>query len=170
MAKLEIIRGKVWKFGDNINTTEIYPVEMFPAAYHGIEPIAFAGLRPEWRSQVRPGDCIVGGENYGLGSQRDGARILMKDLQIGCIVADSFARLYYRTMIAIGFPVFACPGVSKIFTEGDQLELDVHQGLVTNLTTGQSLRGSLYPPEFMELLEAGGVMPLIVERVKKSQA
>jgi 3-isopropylmalate/(R)-2-methylmalate dehydratase small subunit len=170
MSNLEIIRGKVWKFGDNISTTDIYPVEMFPSAYHGIEQIAFAAIRPDWKDMVKPGDCIVAGKNFGLGSQRDGARILMRDLKIGCIVADSFSRLYYRTMIAIGFPVFPCPGVSEIFDEGNELELDVHRGLVKNLTTGQSVQGKPYHPEFLKLLEAGGVMPLLVERVRRGQA
>jgi 3-isopropylmalate/(R)-2-methylmalate dehydratase small subunit len=91
----------------------------------------------------------------------------MKDLKIGCIVADSIARIYYRTAVAIGFLAFPCPGVSEIFNEGDELELDVHKGLVKSLTTGQSVKGKPYPPDLLGILEAGGLMPLLVEIVKR---
>ena len=167
MSKLEVIRGKVWKFGDNISTTDITPDEMFMNVPHQPKEIVFAAKRPDWKDKVKPGDCIVGGKNFGFGSHRAGANDIMKDLKIGCIVADSIARIYYRTAVAIGFPAFPCPGVSDIFNEGDELELDLNKGLVTNLTTGQSIKGKPYPPQLLEILEVGGMTPLIVEKVRK---
>jgi 3-isopropylmalate/(R)-2-methylmalate dehydratase small subunit len=163
-----VIRGKVWKFGDNISTTDITPHEMVYASVHQKQDdIVFAAIRPEWRDKVKPGDCIVAGENFGFGSHRAAANDVMKDLKIGCVVADSIARIYYRTAIAIGFPAYPCLGVSRIFNEGDEMELDVHRGLVTNLTTGKSIQGKPYPPQLLEFLDTGGIMPLLVERARK---
>ncbi len=167
MPKLEIIRGKVWKFGDNISTTDITPGEMFQSVPHTPKDIVFAAIRPDWKSKVKPGDCIVAGENFGFGSHRASANDVMKDLGIGCIVANSIARIYYRTAIAIGFPAFPCPGVSEIFKEGDELELDIHKGLARNLTTGQTVQGRPYPAQLLEILQGGGIMPLLVEKARK---
>jgi 3-isopropylmalate/(R)-2-methylmalate dehydratase small subunit len=169
MSKLEIIRGKVWRFGDNISTTDITPDEMFAGVPHTLRKIVFAAIRPDWKDKVKPGDCIVGGKNFGFGSHRASANDVMKDLGIGCIVADSIARIYYRTSIATGFPAFPCPGVSKIFDEGNEIELDVHKGSVKNLTTGQTIHGKPYPPQLLEILESGGMMPLLVERTQKAR-
>ncbi len=165
MSKLGIIRGKVWKFGDNVSTTDITPSEMFGGVPHTPSEIIFAAIRPDWKDKVKPGDCIIAGENFGFGSHRASANDVMKDLKIGCIVANSIARIFYRTAIAIGFPAFPCPRVSEIFNEGDELELDVNKGRVKNLTTGQSIQGKPHPPQLLEILEAGGMMPLLVKRV-----
>jgi 3-isopropylmalate/(R)-2-methylmalate dehydratase small subunit len=167
MSKSKTIQGKVWKFGDNISTTDILPGEMFAGLSRTAKEIVFAALRPDWKDQVKPGDCIVAGKNFGFGSHRARANDVMKDLKIGCIVAESIARIYYRTAVAIGFPAFVCPGVSEIFKEGDELELDIDTGLVKNLTTGQSAQGRVYPPQLREIFEAGGLMPLLVERARK---
>ncbi|MBI2857963.1 MAG: 3-isopropylmalate dehydratase [Chloroflexi bacterium] len=169
MSGSGVIRGKVWKFGDNISTTDITPQEMFMGVRHEKKDIVFAAVRPDWKNKVKPGDCIVGGKNFGFGSHRAGANDVMKDLKIGCIVADSIARIYYRTAIAIGFVAFPCVGVSEIFSEGDELELDIRKGLVKNLTTGRSIQGSPYPPQLMAILEKGGMMPLLVENALKTR-
>ena len=167
MSETGIIRGRVWRFGDNISTTDITPKEMFMGAPYPLPEIAFAAIRPDWKDKVKPGDCIVGGKNFGFGSHRATANDVMKDLQIGCIVADSIARIYNRTAIAIGFPAFPCPGVSDIFNEGDELALDVHKGLIKNLTTGQTIQSNPYPPKLLEILEAGGMMPLLVDKAQR---
>ena len=169
MTPLKIIKGKVWKFGDNISTTDITPGEMFMNVSFQPKDIAFAALRPEWRQQVKSGDCIVAGFNFGFGSHRGIANDVMKDLGLGCIIADSIARIYYRNAIASGFPAFACPGVSRLFTEGDELELDIRSGLVRNLTTSQSIQGTPYPPRLFEILENGGMLSALVAKVKRAQ-
>jgi 3-isopropylmalate/(R)-2-methylmalate dehydratase small subunit len=166
MKKLDVIRGKVWKFGDNISTTDITPSEMYMGVPHVPKDIVFDAIRPDWKQKVQPGDCLVVGKNFGFGSHRAKANDVMKDLKIGCIVADSIARIYYRTAIAIGFPAFPCPGVSKIFDEGQEIELDIHKGTVRNLTTGQVIQGKPYPPQLLEILAGGGMMPLVVERAR----
>jgi 3-isopropylmalate/(R)-2-methylmalate dehydratase small subunit len=161
-----IIRGNVWKFGDNVSTTDITPSEMFANVQYKLKDIAFAALRPGWKNQVKPGDCIVAGVNFGFGSHRASANDVMKDLNIGCIVADSIARIYYRTAIAIGFPAFPCPGASSIFNEGDEIELNINLGLIKNLTTCKNVQARPYPPQLLEILRAGGMMPSLVERVR----
>ncbi|MBI4333326.1 MAG: 3-isopropylmalate dehydratase [Chloroflexi bacterium] len=166
MSKLEIIRGKVWKFGDNVSTTDITPKEMFHGIPHTTREMVFAATRPDWKNRVQPGDCIVAGENFGFGSTRTVASDVMKELRIGCIVADSMARMYFRTAISIGFPTLVCAGVSRIFSEGDELEADIARGVIRNLTTGQSLRSSPYPPYLLEILDAGGLMPLLVKKLE----
>ncbi|MBI2908534.1 MAG: 3-isopropylmalate dehydratase [Chloroflexi bacterium] len=160
-----VIRGRVWKFGDNISTTDITPNEMFRDIPHTPKDTAFAAIRPGWRNQVRPGDCIVAGQNFAFGSHRASANDVMKQLGIGCIVADSIARIFYRTAVAIGFSAMACQGVSNIFNEGDELELDVRSGLIRNLTSGDTIQGERHPPQLLEILEAGGIMPLLVKKV-----
>ncbi|MDR1204831.1 MAG: 3-isopropylmalate dehydratase small subunit, partial [Peptococcaceae bacterium] len=136
MSLSAVIKGKVWKFGDHVSTTDITPGEMFMSTDFKAEEIVFAALRPDWKDQVRPGDCIVAGKNFGFGSHRAMANEVMKDLGIGCVAADSIARIYYRNAIAMGFPALACPGVSDLFSEGDDMELDVRSGEIRNLTTG----------------------------------
>jgi 3-isopropylmalate/(R)-2-methylmalate dehydratase small subunit len=168
MPKLNVIKGKVWKFGDNISTTDIMPHEMFMGVSSALREIVFAAIRPDWKDKVKRGDCIIGGKNFGFGSHRASANDVMEDLGIGCIVADSIARIYYRTSIGTGFPAFPCPGVSEIFDEGNEIELDVQKGLVKNLTTGQTIQGKPYPPQLLEILEAGGIMPLLVERARQA--
>ncbi len=167
MSKLEVIRGKVWKFGDNITTTDITPKEMFFGATYKMKDIAFAGIRPDWKDKVKPGDCLIAGKNFGYGSSRSSANDVMKDLGIGCIVAESFARIFFRNSIALGFPSFVCPGVSELFSEGDELYLDVHSGLVKNMTTGKSIQGDPYTRQLIEILETGGLMPLIVDKARR---
>ena len=166
MSETGIIRGKVWKFGDNISTTDITPKEMFMAVELPYKEMVFAAIRPDWKDKVKTGDCIVGGENFGFGSSRSSANDVMKDLKLGCVVADSFARIFYRNSIAIGFPIFSCPGVSQLFSEGDEMELDLRRGLVRNLTTGQSIQGKPYPQQLFDIMEAGGMMPLLVARAR----
>ena len=158
------IRGRVWKFGDNVSTTDISPGEMFSSGPHKPKDIVFAALRPEWKDMVQPGDCIVAGKNFGFGSHRASANDAMKDLGLGCIVADSIARIFYRSAIQSGFPVISCPEVSALFQEGDELELDILTGDVRNLTTGLSAKAQPYPPELLEILENGGLEPLLLAR------
>ena len=170
MDKPGIIRGRVWKFGDNISTTDIAPDEMFSGSQYTNRQIVFAAIRPDWKDRVKPGDCIVAGKNFGFGSHRAAANDVMKELGIGCVVADSIARIYYRTAAAIGFPAFPCPGVSQMFAEGDELELDIRRGVVKNLTTGRSVTGQPYPPNLLEILEAGGMLPLLVKKARQMTA
>ncbi|MFQ5795859.1 MAG: 3-isopropylmalate dehydratase [Candidatus Bipolaricaulia bacterium] len=164
-----LYRGRVWKFGDHINTDLIMPgdsmygkVPKEEMKYH-----AFKAIRPEFARQVRSGDIIVAGKNFGSGSSRPATRIL-KDLGISCIVAESFAQLFFRNSINMGYPVLICTGVTGLFEDGDEAEVELLSGRVTNLKTGQSLQAEPLPPFILRLIEAGGILALLKrgERLK----
>lgn len=167
MPKIGKIRGRVWKFGDNISTTDIAPGEMFMGVPHEAKDIVFAAIKPDWKDKVKPGDCIVAEENFGFGSHRESANEGFIQLGIGFIVADSIARVYYRNAIALGQITYPCKGVSTIFDEGDEIELDVNKGEVRNLTSGKSIKGKPYSPELMEILGAGGLTKLLVQKARE---
>jgi 3-isopropylmalate/(R)-2-methylmalate dehydratase small subunit len=159
---MEKIVGRVLKFGDNINTTIMAPSET-----HGNRPtkeVTMTAIRPSFPNEVKPGDVIVAGTNWGYGSHRESATNVFMELGVKAIVADSVARIYFRTCIALGMPVFSCNGVSKIFKERDNIELDIASGKIKNLTSGQEISGKPMPPFLLDLLEKGGLVPIIVEK------
>lgn len=165
--------GKVWKFGDNISTDFMMPgpqvlaqpgISDQDAARH-----CMATNRPDWAGQVKPGDVILAGRNWGCGSSRPAARLL-KALGIGGIVADSMSRLFFRNAVNIGLPVLSCPGCSGSFREGDQVRVDMETGVVTNLTQGETLRGEALPVESppAQILRAGGLQKLLQEELNNN--
>jgi 3-isopropylmalate/(R)-2-methylmalate dehydratase small subunit len=163
-------RGRVWKFGDNISTDLMMPGSKV-LARPGITDQEAAQFcmeanRPGWAQQVTLGDIIVAGRNFGCGSSRPAARLL-KALGISCVVADSIARLFFRNSIHIGFPVLICPGVSRIFQEGDIAEVDIETGRVRNLTRGVEVQGEPLPKDSppYQILMAGGLDPYLKARL-----
>lgn len=161
-----VLEGRVWKFGDAINTDLMMP---------GSEVLSKPGLsdkeaamycmaanRPGWAAQVQEGDIIIAGRNWGCGSSRPAAR-LFKALGISVIVADSMARLFFRNAINIGLPVLICPGCSAAFTEGDRARVNISSGEVRNLTSGLVLQGEALPWNSppAQILRAGGLKNLM---------
>ncbi|MFQ6089782.1 MAG: 3-isopropylmalate dehydratase small subunit [Candidatus Methanofastidiosia archaeon] len=160
-----MIKGRVWKFGNNIDTDLIAPGKYLDLEFdeflsHILEPI-----NPKFANNVKEGDLIVAGENFGLGSSREQAPRGLKGLGISCIVAESFARIFYRNCISIGLPALTSKNVSKEFRDGDEGEVDVKSGRIKNLTTGKVLQANPLPKSMLEILEAGGILELL----KKSQ-
>ena len=158
-----IIRGKVWKFGDNISTDHIAPGRYFhlrtnlpELAKHVLED-----ADPEFPKKVKPGDIIVAGNNFGLGSSREHAPRIIKIAGVSCVIAKSFARIFYRNAFNIGLPLLTAD-TDKI-DEGDELEIDLEKGIIKDLTKGIELQSTPIPPFMMRLLEDGG----IVEHIKK---
>ncbi|HEY8450135.1 MAG TPA: 3-isopropylmalate dehydratase [Bacillota bacterium] len=155
-------RGRVWKFGDNINTDLMMPNIAFSAPVDEQPKYVFWALRPEWSSQVRPGDILIGGRNFGTGSSRPAARQLVK-LGIAALVAESINGLFLRNCVNFGLPAFSCPGVTEIFEEGQIAVVHFDTGVIENETTGQRLEGRALPPALRELTLAGGILPLLRE-------
>jgi 3-isopropylmalate/(R)-2-methylmalate dehydratase small subunit len=153
-------KARVWKFGDNINTDLILPVQAFylPAAEQ--PKYVFHANRPGWAAQVKPGDILVGGKNFGMGSSRPAARSL-KNLGIACLVAPSINGLFFRNCVNFAFPAIECPGVDEAFEEGDVAEVDFDSATVKNVTRNATLKGRAMPPKLMELVKAGGIYPLL---------
>lgn len=162
------IAGRVLKFGDNVNTTIMAPHETYGGVerqvIRPIKEVTMTAIRPNFPEEVRRGDIIVAGKNWGCGSHRDDATRVFIELGIRAIVADSMADLYYRMCIAYGLPAFTCLGVSKMFKDGNQIELDLSTGEVKNLTTGERMSGKPLPEFLLTLLEKGGLLPIIVEK------
>lgn len=163
----EILRGRVWKFPDDINTDVI-----FPGRYMSItDPIEtakhpFEMVYPNFIKEARAGDIVVAGKYFGCGSSREQAATSLRYFGISCIVAESFARIFYRNAINLGLPILPCPGITKLVEEGDELEVMLAQGKVRNVKTGKELTAAPLPPFIINLLESGG----LIESLKTQMA
>jgi 3-isopropylmalate/(R)-2-methylmalate dehydratase small subunit len=155
-------KARVWKFPDNINTDLILPspASMLPVAEQ--PRYVFQANRPGWVDLVQPGDIIVAGTNFGMGSSRPAARSL-RNLGLGCVVAESLNGLFFRNCVNYAFPAMACAGVSTLFEEGEIAEVDFDASTVTNATTAGSLRGKPVPPQLLDIVKAGGIYPLLAK-------
>ena len=163
-----LITGKVWKYGDNVNTDAIIPARHLNVstpeelARHCMEDIdtSFAG-------RVQPGDIIVAGENFGCGSSREHAPLAIKGAGVSCVVARNFARIFFRNAINVGLPILECPEAVAGAESGHELEIDLEAGQVRNLTTNQVYQAASYPPFMMALINAGGLVPYTRRRLKR---
>jgi 3-isopropylmalate/(R)-2-methylmalate dehydratase small subunit len=157
------MRGRVWVFGNDINTDLIFPHSAFRVPPEEQVRLVFSDNRPGWSGMVRNGDIIVAGRNFGTGSSRPGAALLLR-LGIGCLIADSINGLFFRNCIGYGFPALQCPGASGIFSEGDIAAVDLLEGTARNERTGEILQGNKISRSMAETLEAGGIEKLLVKR------
>ena len=153
-------QARVWKFPDNINTDLILPSASFYLTPEEQVRFVFQANRPGWVDQVQKGDILIGGKNFGMGSSRPAARSL-RNLGLGCLVAESINGLFFRNCVNFAFPAMACAGVDAAFAEGDVAEIDFESGVVVNVTQGKKLQASTLPRKLLDLLEAGGVYPLL---------
>lgn len=163
-----IVKGRTWKFGDDIDTDAIIPARYLstsdPAelAKHVMED-----ADPEFPSKVKAGDIIVAGKNFGCGSSREHAPIAIKAAGVSCVIANSFARIFYRNSINIGLPIFEFEeSTGKIF-EGDIVEVDPEAGTITNLTRNEVYQAAPFPGFMQDIINAGGLMSYVAERMKK---
>lgn len=152
-----IITGRVWKFGDHISTDYISPgfAKEYPWEK---EKRYILHIHKNFSEECQPGDVIVAGKNFGCGSSREGAPANMKKLGIGCIVAESFGRIFFRNCIANALPVLPIKGVSDLFDEGDELELDFENARIKNRTTGKILQGPALVPDLIQIVKSGGIL------------
>ncbi len=162
-----IVSGRVWKLGDNIATDYMAPGFALQYPWEELKKYILH-IHKAFTEGFKPGDVIVGGKNYGCGSSREEAPANLKRLGVGCVVAESFGRIFFRNSIAIGFPVLACKGVSGIFNEGDRLELNFNNGRVRNLSTGKELKGAPPAPDLINIVKKGGILALLKDENKTS--
>lgn len=158
-----IVEGRAWLFGDDVNSDLLYPQAAFGLPLDEAVRYVFRANRPGWVDLVQPGDVIVGGRNFGMGSART-AGALLRRLGIAACAADSFASLFFRNGVNTGLPVLACPGITGIVAEGERIRLDLGSGLVRNLDTGAEAQGARLPPELLETLAGGGVLASLERR------
>lgn len=153
------IRGKAHKYGENVDTDLI-----LPGRYLNITNAEELGRHcmedfdQEFRTRVQLGDVIVARKNYGCGSSREHAPVAIKANGISCVIADSFARIFYRNAINLALPLVECPEVAAITEMGDDIEVDLKRGIITNHTKRKSFGFTRYPESIMEILDAGGLI------------
>ena len=150
--------GRIWVFGDNVDTDAIIPARYL----HTSDPAELArycmeGLDAGFPDAVQPGDLIVAGENFGCGSSREHAPLAIDAAGVSCVVAKSFARIFYRNAINIGLPIVVCPDAVASAIEGQSWSVDLEDGLVRNLTLETETAFEPFPPFMLELLRAGGL-------------
>jgi 3-isopropylmalate/(R)-2-methylmalate dehydratase small subunit len=154
------LEGRVWKYGDNVDTDVIIPARYLNTtdaktlAAHCMED-----LDQGFAADVQPGDIIVGGRNFGCGSSREHAPISIKGAGVSCIVAESFARIFYRNAINIGLPILESEDAARDALKGDTLSVDLAAGTITNQRTGKTYQASPYPPFVLGIINAGGLIP-----------
>ena len=158
---------KVWKFGDNVDTDQIIPAEYLTTADEKkLAKHVFAKVRPELAVDVSEGDFIVGGANFGSGSSREHAPLALKGSGIVCVIAKSFARIFFRNSINIGFPLIELDILDET-EEGHQLKIVFDKGIVINESTGRSYTFPSLPPFVEKIIESGGLIPYTREKFKK---
>ena len=161
-----MISGKVWKYGDNVDTDVIIPARYLndpdPAALasHCMEDIddTFAG-------NVKQGDIMVGGWNFGCGSSREHAPISIQASGISCVIAASFARIFYRNSLNIGFPILECPEAALEIKSGDEVAVDLSTGVIEDKTTGKTYQANPQPPFIQAMIDAGGLLKYLKGKV-----
>ena len=164
----ETIKGRVWKFGDDINTDVIFPGKYTytisdPAemAQHAMED-----ADPRFAKEVQPGDLIVAGKNFGCGSSREQAATCLKAAGIHAVVAKSFARIYFRNAINLGLPIIQCPELVDQVEAGDELTIEFSKGVITH--KGVQYRFPPLPESVMAILETGGLIPYVRKKLGRS--
>lgn len=158
------VEGRVWLFGDDMNTDLIYPQEAFRLPVEEAIMLAFSANRPGWSALVEPGDVIVAGENFGIGSSRAAPGILSR-LGIAACVASSFSELFFRNCINTGLPVLACPGAPALVSaEGEEVLVDLSEGIFIDLKSGRRAEGAPLPAEVLEIIEGGGIISSLERR------
>jgi len=155
--------GRVWKFGENLNTDEIIPARFnITIDERELAAKAFCEIRPDFAQQVQPGDVIVAGGNFGCGSSREHAAVAIRGTGVKCIIAPSFARIFFRNAINIGLPILECPQATEI-EEGDEVEVDLSRGEIHNLTQGKVYHINPLPDFVLKIVHAGGLVRFLRE-------
>ena len=158
-------QGKAHKYGDNVDTDVIIPARYLNTpdaaelAAHCMEDIdpAFAG-------RVRCGDVLVAGRNFGCGSSREHAPLAIKASGVACVIAESFARIFYRNALNIALPILECPAAAQAISAGDEVAFDLETGEIVDVTTGQTFAAEPFPPFMLELIAAGGLANFLCKR------
>ena len=153
------VRGKVFKYGDNVDTDVIIPARYLNIAdAEELASHAMEDIDANFANTVKPGDIIVAGRNFGCGSSREHAPRVLKDKGISCIVAPSFARIFYRNAINIGLPILECEAAAEEINAGDEVEIDFANGRISDMTTGASYESRPFPEFIQHIIDCGGLL------------
>ena len=164
-------RGTAWKLGDHVDTDVIIPARYLVTADAKIlAPHCFEDLDPTLAAKIRPGDILVAGENFGQGSSREHAPIAIKGLGISCIVARSYARIFYRNAFNIGLPLLECEDLHAVTESGDHLTVDNETGRISNDAHGTTHTAAPLPEFMRRLVAAGGIIPYVRQKMQSAGA
>lgn len=155
-----IVRGTVWKYGDNINTDIISPPQFMELSIAEAAKYTMSAIDTQFAAQVQQGDIMVAGTNFGSGSSRETSPLTLRYLGVGAIVAKFFARIFYRNAINLGIPVIECSEADKI-GDRDVIEIYLEEGLIKNISKNETYGCSKIPPHILELINGGGLVPYL---------
>ena len=162
---MKAVCGKVFKFGDNVDTDVIIPARYLNSsdpkelAQHCMEDID-----ADFVKKVSPGDLIVATKNFGCGSSREHAPLAIKAAGVSCVIAETFARIFYRNAINIGLPIIECPEAARDIADGDEVEVDFDSGKIMNKTKGTTYQGQAFPPFMQKIIDCGGLVNYINQK------
>ncbi|ADL67614.1 3-isopropylmalate dehydratase small subunit [Thermoanaerobacterium thermosaccharolyticum] len=160
------MEGKAIKYGDNVDTDVIIPARFLNTsdpkelASHCMEDID-----KDFKSKVKPGDIMIAGYNFGCGSSREHAPIAIKESGISCVIAKSFARIFYRNAINIGLPILECPDAASAIEDGDMVSVDLETGIIKDITKGIEFKSQPFPEFIKKIIECGGLINYVKEKV-----
>ena len=161
-----MFKGKIWKYGDNVDTDVIIPARYLNSpdpkdlASHCMEDID-----KSFAASVQQGDIMVGGWNFGCGSSREHAPIAIQASGVSCVIAASFARIFYRNSINIGFPILECPQAAEAIKSGDIVTVDTASGKIVDETSGETFEAKAFPPFIDNIINKGGLLPYLKEKL-----
>lgn len=162
-----IIKGSVWKYGDNINTDIISPPLYMELSIEEASKYAMSPIDPDFSKKIKKGDILVAGYNFGPGSSRETSPLSLKYLGVDVIIAKSFARIFYRNSINVGILVLECPATDNI-EDQDVLEINYQDGIIKNITKNEEYPCSKIPEHLVRLIDLGGLVPYL-KQIKKSR-
>ena len=159
---METVKGKVFKYGDNVDTDVIIPARYLNVSSgEELAKYCMIDIDADFVNNVKEGDIIVATKNFGCGSSREHAPLAIKCAGISCVIASTFARIFYRNAINIGLPIIECEEAAKAIEAGDQVEIDFDSGIITNKTKNQQYQGQAFPPFMQKIISAGGLVNYI---------
>ena len=157
-------KGKAFKYGDNVDTDVIIPARYLNTSVAAeLAAHCMEDIDAEFVSNVKAGDVIVAGDNFGCGSSREHAPLAIKTCGVGCVIAKSFARIFYRNSINIGLPIVECAEAADEIGAGDEVEVDFDTGMITDKTTGRQYKAQPFPPFIQNIIKKGGLLASIKE-------
>jgi 3-isopropylmalate/(R)-2-methylmalate dehydratase small subunit len=155
-------KGRVFKYGDNVDTDVIIPARYLNISdYAELATHCMEDLDEGFAGSVRPGDLITAGRNFGCGSSREHAPLVIKLSGVSCIIAESFARIFYRNAINIGLPILECAEAARDIEDGDEAEVDFASGRITNVTRGITYQAEAFPEFMLDIMKAGGLVSCV---------
>ncbi len=168
MATVPLIEGRAWVFGDNVNTDVMAPGLYFKSSMSVMAKHCLEALNPRFAQAVRPGDIVVGGANFGVGSAREQAPMALQHLGVGAVLAKSYGRIFYRNALNFGIPALFFPDVDEVTTD-DQLRVNPSTGQVQNLSRNKEYSVDGLPEHLLAMVRAGGLMPFLKQRIESGE-